>query len=172
MGSIKKIVGKVDLGEPDHNPTEGKWNLPFAVELHENIHIHWQDIRIEMDTEDFEEFALSIANAYKNWKDDGSPKGLSATKWYGRWVGEENMHFYKDRLTKINALGKTSHLFRKFPRTESGKKYYDGVFQIEKQNGDGRYHIHYKNFRWELGKKQCKQVAEEFSNVVKEEEEL
>ncbi len=158
MGSIKRIVGKVELGESDHKPEIGKWNLPFAIELHENFHIHWQDVRIEMDSDDFEEFALSVKNAYDNWVKDGKPKTISPTKWYGRWLGEENMHFYKDRLVRTNELGKICHHFRAFPRTESGKKYYDNVFQIEEQ-ARGQYHIHYKNFRIELGKEQMKSIA-------------
>jgi hypothetical protein len=169
MGSIDKIVGKVDLGEPDHKPTVGKWNLPFAIELKEDFHIHWQDMRIEMDAEDFEEFFISMKKAYEAWKKDGKPKTLPKCKWYGRWLGEENMHFYKDRLKRTNAKGKTCHHFRYFPRTQSGKRYYDGVFIAEKQRGDGRYHFHYKNFRWELGRWQAKKVAQEMVKVLNEE---
>lgn len=163
MGAIEKIIGKVDLGKPDHKPEEGKWNLPFAIELHENFHIHWQDIRIEMDAKDFDDFVTAMVKAREQWIKDGKPNHLPQTKWYGRWPGEENMHFYKDRLKQKNEKGEICHHFRYFPRTESGKRYYDNIFQIEKQRR-GQYHIHYKNFRWELGE-QIKKIAEIFKKL-------
>ena len=164
MGSIAKIEGKVDLGPPDHNVLEGKWNLPFAIELKENIHIHWQDIRIEMNVQDFEAYATAMINALNEWKKIGKPKSLPQCNWLARWPGEETYHFYKDRLKRLNIFGKLCHHFRNFPRTEGGKRINDNCFQIERQT-KGQYHIHYKNFRWELGAKQAKRIAEAFKGV-------
>ena len=36
------------------DPQNDQFNLPFTVELKENFHLHWQDMRIEMMPDDFE----------------------------------------------------------------------------------------------------------------------
>ncbi len=169
MGNIAKIVGKIDLGKPDSNPKEGKWNIPFSVELREDIHIHWQDIRIEMTAQDFDDFCTSLNNAHKVWVDMGKPNTSDKVCWMGRWVGEDTLDHYKDRLQKLDSKGRLRHHFKYFPRTQGDKLYYDNVFIIEKQKGDGRYHFHYKNFRWELGKKQAKQIANLMQGILKTE---
>ncbi len=157
MGNISEILGKAVFPKPNGWDMEKEqFNLPYTVELKENIHIHWQDIRVEMDALDFDEFAVSIASAHKQWKSDGRKTESENMIRYGFWPGEEDYHFSKDRSKKLNAYGKPCHHYRVFPRTEMGKLYYDNVFQIELQK-NGQFHIHYKNFRWELGIKQfCK----------------
>ena len=67
MGNIEKIVSKVSLPDPaGWDPKNDQMNLPFTVELKENFHIHWQDIRIEMMPEDFENFVLALTKAYES----------------------------------------------------------------------------------------------------------
>jgi len=164
MGNIKKITGKIDLHEPaGWDPEKGQFNLPFTIELKENFHIHWHDIRIEMMPEDFENFFHAINKAYHEWVKDGKPKELQKIKRYGWWPGEEGFDFYLDRDRKHNKNNEPCHHFRIFPRTEMGKIYFDSIFQIELQKTD-QYHIHYKNFRLELGKERLKNMAEAMIN--------
>ena len=165
MGDIAKITGKVELSEPEGwNPAKGQFNLPFAIELKEDWHIHWADMRLEMTSEDFEGFALAIGKAYEKWKNDGKPETLPDMKRYGEWPGEEGMDHFKgdDRNNPKSKDGKPRFHFKKFPRTESGKLFFEPVFQIELQKA-GWYHIHYKNFRLELDRKTLKDFAEVFS---------
>jgi len=172
MGSIKAITGKVDMGEQEHAPEKGKWNLPFTIELKENIHIHWQDIRIEMSVDDFSDFVTALLNAKKRWEELGKPETLPQCEWLAFWPGEEKYHFYKDRLKRHTEDGKLRHHFRTFDRSE-GKKgvQKDNVCQLELQQR-GQYHFHYKNFRFEWGAKQVKEMAEKiWKNVGKEVEE-
>ena len=74
MGDIEKISGKLELSDPKGwNPKSEQFNLPFAVELRENFHIHWQDLRLEMLPDDFENFHNAIHDAYLSWIKDGKP---------------------------------------------------------------------------------------------------
>lgn len=162
LGDIEKITARVNLPEPGGwYPEKGQFNLPFAIELREDWHIHWGDIRIEMTSEDFEGFALAIQQAYENWIRDGKPEILPEMKRYGEWPGEEGLDHFKgeDRNSPKTSNGKTRFHFKKFPRTERGKLYFDHVCQIELQRG-GWYHIHYKNFRLELSKEQLKKLGQ------------
>ena len=159
MGNIEKIVSKVSLPDPaGWDPKNDQMNLPFTVELKENFHIHWQDIRIEMMPEDFENFVLALTKAYESWKKDGRPSELNNMKRYGCWTGEENNDFHKERDKQYNEKNELCHHFRKFPRTESGKLFFDSILQIEKQK-PGQYHIHYKNFRLELTEERFKKIC-------------
>jgi len=168
LGDIKKILAKITLKDPEGwNPENDQFNLPFTVELKENFHLHWQDIRIEMMPDDFENFAKAIHNAYEQWKSDGKPKELESIKRYGWWPGEEGFDFNTERDCKYNKNNELCHHFKKFPRTESGKLHFDSVMQIELQN-NGQYHIHYKNFRLELGKSRLEQLAKAFEKSIKE----
>ena len=73
MGDIVKITGKEVLPDPEGwNVPKEQFNLPFTVELKENFHIHWHDLRIEMMPKDFEKFAKAITKAYQKWEDDGT----------------------------------------------------------------------------------------------------
>jgi len=162
MGDIAKITARVPLPKPEGwNPENGQFHLPFAIELREDWHIHWGDIRIEMTSEDFEGFAIAMADAYKEWIKDGKPEILNEMKRYGEWPGEEGMdHFKKDdRNNPITPSNKTRFHFKSFPRTESGKLYFDPVCQIELQKA-GWFHIHYKNFRLELNRDQLRRLGE------------
>ena len=79
-------------------------------------------------------------------------------KRYGCWTGEENNDFHKERDKQYNEKNELCHHFRKFPRTESGKLFFDSILQIEKQK-PGQYHIHYKNFRLELTEERFKKIC-------------
>ena len=165
MGHIKKIVGKVKLPEPGGwDPEKGQFNLPFAIELRECWHIHWADMRIEMTSEDFEPFAKAIHQAYQNWVTDGKPEILSEMKRYGEWPGEEGLDHFKERNMPKTKSRSTRFHYKKFPRTESGKLYFEPVFQVELQEA-GWYHLHYKNFRLELGKDQLKNMVNAMKKI-------
>ena len=118
-------------------------------------------------------FAKSIISAYENWKKDGKPPVLPDMKRYGEYPDEEDFDHFKfnDRNNPKNKSGKTRFHFKKFPRTENGKLHFDPSFQIELQKSrsdapDGWYHLHYKNFRIEIGRKQLKEMAKAFQDSL------
>lgn len=166
MGDIKEVLAEVELKKPaGWNPKDGQFNLPFSVELCENFHIHWQDVRLEMMADDFDSFACAIAKAHEKWVRDGRPKTLDKTKWYGAWVDEEELDFSKDRGVRSNKKGQPCHHFRIFPRTQSRKLHMDSKFVIELQK-HGWLHIHHKNFRLELDKNSLRELAKAFNKAV------
>lgn len=170
MGHIAKILGKLKMDGPEGwKPEKGQYNLPFTVELKENIHIHWQDLRIEMMPEDFDDFVEAINKAHGRWEEDGKPKELDEMKRYGWWPNEEGYEWGQHRYEKHNKEGDLCHNFRTFPRTEHGELKFDNVFQIELQK-DGQYHLHYKNFRFEMGKERFDKISELMRNASKKEE--
>ena len=67
-----------------------------------------------------------------------------------------------DRNNPHSPSGELRFHFKKFPRTESGKLFFDPVFQIELQKA-GWYHLHYKNFRIETNKQMLKEMSEIFN---------
>ena len=68
----------------------------------------------------------------------------------------------------LNKNDEPCHHFRKFPRTESGELFFDTKFQVELQKAS-QYHIHYKNFRIELGKNRLKDMAKAMSKAFENE---
>lgn len=168
MGNIREILAKVELPSPEFGWNEEKESfcLPFSIELKENIHIHWQDIRIEMSAADFDEFVQAINRAHRLWVEDGKPETLEKTKWYGAWPGEEEQDFFRDLHIRKDRFSRVRHHFRLFPRTEMGKLYHDCVLQIEMQYYNW-LHIHYKNFRWEIGLRSFLSVADAFETAAR-----
>jgi len=155
MGNIRKILGKFKLPNLGWKPKENSYNLPFSIELKENIHIHWQDMRIEMDSDTFDKFVRAMNYAQYEWIKDGKPSSKDTMARYGWWPGETGRHFIKNRNMK------DGHNFKIFPRTESGNLIYDNKIQLERQK-NGQFHLHWKNFRFEFGKKTFVALREMF----------
>lgn len=168
MGNIREILARVNLPSPElgWDEKEESFCLPFSVELKENIHIHWQDIRIEMTAADFSEFAQAISRAHNSWIQDGKPETSHHVKFYGAWPGEEEFDFSKDRHLRKDRFGHLRHHYRLFPRTQMGELYYDSILQIEIQHYNW-FHIHYKNFRYEIGPKSFLSVADAFTTSAR-----
>jgi len=71
----------------------------------------------------------------------------------------------EDRDKQKTIENNPCHHFRKFPRTQAGKLFFDSIFQVELQKA-GQYHIHYKNLRIELGKKRLDDMARTMYNSI------
>jgi len=167
MGDIRTILARVETPQTDGwNPCAESYCLPFTVELREDFHIHWQDIRLEIRPEDFEKLVTALNRAYELWCADGKPKTQKKMVRYGWWPGEEQYDFGRDRGARLNRENETCHHFSLFPRTEGGALYFDTVLQIELQ-ARGQYHIHYKNFRWELGSRTFLLLADAFRKAAR-----
>jgi hypothetical protein len=152
VGNIKDILANRAM--PDQrlgwDPKAQSFNLPFTIEQREDIHIHWQDTRLEMDASDFDSFAEAVAKAREAWIKAGRPHKMEKTARRATWPGEESLDFRKDRDVKKDPFGRLRHHFRRFPRTESGKLNRDSVLQIELQANE-QVHLHYRNLRIEMG---------------------
>ena len=145
MGDIEKISGKVELSDPEGwNPKNEQFNLQLNEETRkygelnnrmdktlqdrskilENIVDNQDDIN---KLSNIENFHNAIHDAYLSWVKDGKPSELDNVKRYGYWPGEESYDFHKDRDKQKTIENKPCHHFRKFPRTQAGKLFFDSI---------------------------------------------
>ena len=119
------------------------------IDICENIHLHFRDLRIEFSLEEFKEFLLHIAeldqaftdwhNANPNWTESDDPENFNNRHviWLGKYTPASNM------LAKREALY--------WPRRLSLESIASGI-----------YHIHYRNFRIELTKECFDYIIQSF----------
>lgn len=63
MGKIKKLLSEKLIKDKSHY-----YNDFFTVEVCENFHIHWRNIRWQMLLPEWEVFSPSLMKAYKRWE--------------------------------------------------------------------------------------------------------
>jgi hypothetical protein len=69
MGKVKYLLSKLKL-----KPESDRYNNLYSVErADDSFHIHWRNIRIESDKEEFELFTYIINIARQKWIDEGKP---------------------------------------------------------------------------------------------------
>lgn len=136
MGVIKKILYRGDiLGKPRHR------NL--FLDMEENIHIHYRDLRIELSRGEFEELADALQKQSqellaiireKNYQDGKLPNANQ----------EEVRIWTESRLSKE-------------------VKYHPGRFSLE-ECGDG-YHFHYRNLKILIDPAEFRQISRIFRTL-------
>lgn len=133
MGVIKKILFRGNiLGKPRHRN--------FFLDMEENIHIHYRDLRIELSRGEFEDFADTFA------KQAGELRGI---------IGEKN---YQDGKLP-NANQEDVRIWTE-SRLKHEVKYHPQRFSLE-ECGDG-YHFHYRNYKLLIDKDEFRRIARLF----------
>ncbi|MGZ8183773.1 MAG: phosphotransferase enzyme family protein [Methylobacter sp.] len=136
MGVIKKILYRGNiLGKPRHS------NL--FLDMEENIHIHYRDLRIELSRGEFEEIASTF---------NKQSAELQAI------IKEKN---YQDGKL-ANANQDDVRIWTE-SRLKQGVKYYPQRFSLE-ECGDG-YHFHYRNYKLLIDKEEFRQIAHLFKTL-------
>jgi len=136
MGVIKKMLYRGEiLGKPRHR------NL--FLDMEENIHIHYRDLRIELSRAEFEEIAniftkqsaelLEIIRA-KQYQDGKLPN-----------ANQEDVRIWTES------------------RLQQEVKYHPQRFSLE-ACGDG-YHFHYRNFKFLIDEAEFRQIATLFRTL-------
>ncbi len=141
MGSVKKMLfdGKVD-------PVSDIYADMHTVERCEDFHLHWRNLRLIFDEEEFCQFCEAVTTAYEKWRDNGCP------------APEPNKSLPEYLF------------FHKIPPVH-GRRPTD--FKIEVQ-GDlphmpkNMIHIHYKSYRLDVSHKEFVELAEAFALALKE----
>ena len=136
MGVIKKVIfrGQI-LSKPKHR------NL--FLDMEENIHIHFRDLRIEMGRPEFEEFAAVF---------------LRQSGELGAIIRERN---YEDG--KLPNANQDDVRIWTESRLKNEVKYHPRRFSLE-ECGDG-YHFHYRNYKLLLDREEFLQLAAVFASV-------
>lgn len=136
MGVIKKILYRGNmLGKPRHH------NL--FLDMEENIHIHYRDLRIELSRNEFEEIAhifgkqsaeLLAIIEQKNYQD-----GKFAN------ANQDDVRIWTEA------------------RLKHPVKYHPQRFSLE-ECGDG-YHFHYRNYKLLIDKDEFREIAQLFKTI-------
>lgn len=136
MGVIKKILYRGNiLGKPRH--------CNFFLDMEENIHIHYRDLRIELSRGEFED----IVKAFR--KQSEELLGI---------IHEKNYH--DGRLS--NANQDDVRIWTE-SRLQHDVKYHPQRFSLE-ECGDG-YHFHYRNLKLLIDPAEFKQIAQLFKTL-------
>lgn len=136
MGVIKKTLYRgTILGKPRHR------NL--FLDMEENIHIHYRDLRIEMSRGEFEDFAaiflkqsaeLQAVIHEKNYQDGKLPN-----------ANQDDVRVWTESRLKHDV------------------KYHPQRFSLE-ECGDG-YHFHYRNYKLLIDPDEFRQIAQLFRSL-------
>lgn len=136
MGVIKKTLYRGNiLGKPRHR------NL--FLDMEENIHIHYRDLRIELSRGEFEDIAavfskqateLQAIIAEKNYQDGKLPN-----------ANQEDVRVWTESRLKHDV------------------KYHPQRFSLE-ECGDG-YHFHYRNYKLLIDPDEFRQIARLFASL-------
>ncbi len=136
MGVIKKTLYRGNiLGKPRHR------NL--FLDMEENIHIHYRDLRIEMGRGEFEDFASIF---------------LKQSKELQTIINEKN---YQDGALP-NANQDDERIWTE-SRLKHDVKYHPQRFSLE-ECGDG-YHFHYRNYKFLIDPAEFKHIAQLFKKI-------
>lgn len=136
MGVIKKILYRSNiLGKPRHRN--------FFLDMEENIHIHYRDLRIELSRGEFED----IAKAFR--KQSEELMGI---------IHEKN---YQDG--KLPNANQDDVRIWTESRLNHDVKYHPQRFSLE-ECGDG-YHFHYRNYKLLIDPVEFKQIAKLFKTL-------
>ncbi len=136
MGVIKKVLYRGNiLGKPRHR------NL--FLDMEENIHIHYRDLRIELSRSEFEEIASAFLKQSqellaiireKNYQDGKLPN-----------ANQEDVRIWTESSLKHEV------------------KYHPQRFSLE-ECGDG-YHLHYRNLKILIDPAEFRQIAQMFRSL-------
>lgn len=136
MGVIKKILHRSNmLGKPRHRD--------LFLDMEENIHIHYRDLRIELSRAEFEE----IVNTFRKQSDE-----LMAI------IHEKN---YQDG--KLSNANQDDVRIWTESRLKSEVKYHPQRLSLEECT-DG-YHLHYRNYKILIDPAEFRQIAQLFKSL-------
>ncbi|MDP2758989.1 MAG: phosphotransferase [Sideroxyarcus sp.] len=136
MGVIKKILYRNNiLGKPRHRN--------FFLDMEENIHIHYRDLRIELSRGEFEDIVKAFSKQSeelmgiiheKNYQDGNLPN-----------ANQDDVRIWTES------------------RLHHDVKYHPLRFSLE-ECGDG-YHFHYRNFKLLIDTAEFRQIAQLFKTL-------
>jgi len=138
MGHVDKILA--------HRITKPKtryYNDFFTIEVCENFHIHWRNMRIQMTDKEFEVFSKAMMNSYRKWELMKKPYPYHETIYLQpAWDNLPDEQVFKNEI------------------------------KIERQTSNmnlPEVHVHYKNLRIDLDMSELKELKEMFNSISMDE---
>lgn len=69
MGRVKKLLNSSNI-----NPASNRYSNLYSIERAEDsFHLHWRNLRLEFDQEEFELFTTIISGAQLKWQQQNKP---------------------------------------------------------------------------------------------------
>ena len=143
MGRIKKVLNKTTL------PDRELHNSRMFVDLGENVHIHFRELRQMFGVEEFFEYADIITRSAKFLKDH-----LAKNPGYQEWES------FSDGLIALGPEQQTTPLTKSPQPNQS--KYFPNRLQIELQAQEviDYIHIHFRDYRLVMNFETFRKFAE------------
>jgi|TARA_Y100000310_G_scaffold59023_1_gene54347 hypothetical protein len=131
MGTIKKILANIKL------PDRELHNSRLFVDLSEQVHIHFRELRTVYSVPEFFEYANIISRSAKDLK--------RYLLWHPNYKEQQN---FENETIALGAEQQTTPL-RKSPNSHRST-YFDDRLQIELQGEEviDEIHVHYRDYRF------------------------
>jgi hypothetical protein len=133
-------------------PPSRKMGRQFYLDICENIHLHYRDLRIEFSLREFLEFIehmKRMAELFEQWRSEHPDweEHPEPEKFENKWV-----FWLPGYEPKDDNVG---------PRSD----YWPRRLSIEKQEAKDLYHIHYRDFRLEMSEEELRHFIEGFRRI-------
>jgi hypothetical protein len=149
MGEIKKILVTRDL------PPRELHNSRLFVDLSENVHIHFRELRTVFSVPEFLEHADIISRSARDLK--------HFLRWHPQYREQEN---FGNVMVALGAEQQTRPLQKSLAPNQS--TYFDDRLQIELQaeNVIDEIHIHYRDYRLVMDRENFRALAHAMNEAV------
>ncbi len=138
MGCIKKVLAEMKLKEPVYYPNFN------SVELAENFHIHWRNIRWQFVLSEWNALVNNVINGNFWWESMGKPYP---------YQGDPCIYL--------------SQPWMRLPEEQFGGDRMAIELQEESPNNLPAIHFHYKNIRIDLSKEELNELIKLFKEAEK-----
>jgi hypothetical protein len=130
MGNVTKLYKKKQLEKKSDIFTN-----TFNIERCEGFHIHWRNLRMLFNQEEFETFCQGVMEAYKKWEEAGKPPPEPDK--------DAPEYLLQKTINPIHGLRPTDYAIEFIASTP---------YQPE------MIHIHYRSLRLDLSQKELEQL--------------
>lgn len=147
MGNPLKVLAEAEL------PRRWPWNSMILVDLCENIHIHYREVRFEFTMPEFREYTDWIAHT----REEVEKYLADNPEW------EEDA--YGDTVWKV---GGGPHLLTESPEPNKSAYYPNRLLVQLETPKDHEIHVHYRNMRLDLSRQELRYLAATLANAVEQ----
>jgi hypothetical protein len=149
MGWIEKLLSRTEI-----KPSSDIYSNFHSIERCENFHIHWRNLRLVLDEEEWELFCTSLWSAYQKWCSQGKPSPVEQP--------DKEDPSKKDTKIKPNYLysGKVKPKHGELPTELAIEK------QIDQHYAKNMVHFHYKSLRMDLSVDEFLIIAEQIAEAA------
>jgi len=136
MGRVKKLLHTAKL-----KPVADRYSDMYSVEVCEDFHIHWRNLRLQFDQREWIEFVQVVMASWEEWRKIGGPAPHP-----DRSVP---LYLQIDKINPTHGINGTN-------------------FRIEDDDLNGpAIHVHYRSDRLEFSHEEFLAIADGFTEAAK-----